>query len=194
MSDVREMTDRFEEALAWAAHLHRGQTRKGSDTPYVSHLLAVCALVLEHGGDEEAAIAALLHDAIEDGGGDAVRTEIRARFGADVAALVEGCTDADSIPKPPWRARKERFLERLAQATPRVRLVVAADKLHNAAATLRDLRREGNTVWDRFRGGRDGTLWYYREAVRALRRGWSHGIVDELAEIVERLNGPVRPG
>lgn len=175
------------DAVGLAAGLHAGQRRKGSDTPYLAHLLAVCALVLEHGGDEAQAVAALLHDAIEDAGGDAARAVIRARFGEDVLAIVEGCTDTDETPKPPWRARKERFLQRLAAAPPRVRLIVAADKLHNASATLRDLRREGPTVWERFRGGREGTLWYYAEAVRALRSSWTHPLVDELEAVVGRL-------
>ncbi len=172
---------RLADAVRLAAELHAGQRRKGSDAPYLAHLLAVCALVLEHGGDEAQAVAALLHDAIEDAGGDPVRAVIRARFGEDVLAIVEGCTDTDETPKPPWRARKERFLERLASAPPRVRLVVAADKLHNAAATRQDLAREGPAVWERFRGGREGTLWYYGAAVAVLRRGWSHPIVEVLA-------------
>ncbi len=178
---------RLADAVRLAAELHAGQRRKGSDAPYVAHLLAVCALVLEHGGDESQAVAALLHDAIEDAGGDSVRAVLRARFGEDVLALVEGCTDTDETPKPPWRARKERFLERLAAASPRVRLVVAADKLHNAATTRADLARDGARVWERFRGGREGTLWYYRAAVDALQRGWSHPIVAVLAREVAAL-------
>lgn len=178
---------RLADAVRLAAELHAGQRRKGSDAPYVAHLLAVCALVLEHGGDESQAVAALLHDAIEDAGGDSVRAVLRARFGEDVLALVEGCTDTDETPKPPWRARKERFLERLAAASPRVRLVVAADKLHNAATTRTDLARDGARVWERFRGGREGTLWYYRAAVDALQHGWSHPIVAVLAREVAAL-------
>lgn len=178
---------RLADALRLAAELHAGQRRKGSDTPYVAHLLAVCALVLEHGGDEAQAVAALLHDAVEDAGGDPVRAVIRERFGDDVLAIVEGCTDTDETPKPPWRARKERFLARLAQAPPRVRLVVAADKLHNVTCTRRDLAREGAAVWTRFRGGREGTLWYYDAAVRALRHGGSHPVVEELAREVSAL-------
>jgi GTP pyrophosphokinase len=180
---------RLEEALHLAARLHRGQTRKGSELPYLYHLLAVCALVAEHGGDENQVVAALLHDAIEDAGGSVAREEIRRHFGDDVATLVDGCTDAETVPKPPWRERKERFLARLAKAPPRVRLVVAADKLHNASTTLRDLRREGEAVWARFRGGRDGSLWYYGEVVRALGSGWSHPVLGELAAAVDTLRG-----
>ncbi|MFN8178673.1 MAG: HD domain-containing protein [bacterium] len=180
-------TTRVEEAVLLASRLHRGQRRKGTDVPYLFHLLAVAALVAEHGGDEDQVVAALLHDAIEDAGGTVAREEIRRRFGEDVAALVDGCTDADTVPKPPWRARKERFVARVADASPRLRLVVAADKLHNADATLRDLRRLGDEVWNRFRGGRDGTLWYYEEVTKSLAHGWSHPILDELRETVKAL-------
>lgn len=184
MSDVT----RVEEAFLLASQLHRGQTRKGTDVPYLFHLMAVAALVAEHGGDEAQIVAALLHDAVEDAGGLTTRELIRQRFGEDVAAIVDGCTDSDTVPKPPWRARKERFLARLAESPPRVRLVVAADKLHNAEATLRDLRSVGEEVWTRFRGGRDGTLWYYAEVVRALSLGWSHPILRDLREVVEELH------
>jgi len=181
------MSDRLGEALRLAARLHRGQTRKGSEVPYLAHLLAVAVLVAEHGGDEDQIVAALLHDAIEDAGGAAAREEIGRRFGEDVAAIVEGCTDTDVVPKPPWRDRKERFLGRLASAPERVRLVVAADKLHNVSATLRDVRRDGSAAWRRFRGGREGTLWYYGAAVESLARGWSHPILDELRDAVATL-------
>ena len=183
---------RLADVLPWVVELHRGQTRKGGDTPYVAHLLAVCALVLEYGGDETQAVAALLHDAVEDAGGDTVRAAIRERCGEAVLAIVEGCTDADTVPKPPWRERKERFLVRLAGAPPEVKLVVAADKLHNAVCTLRDLREHGPSVWGRFRGGRDGTLWYYAEAVRALGTGWTHPILDEVARVTAALDAAGR--
>jgi GTP pyrophosphokinase len=180
--------DRVEEAILLASRLHRGQTRKGTDVPYLFHLLAVAAVVAENGGDESQVVAALLHDAIEDAGGAAARDEIRRRFGDEVAAIVDACTDADTVPKPPWRARKERFIAGLGAASPRARLVVAADKLHNAEATLRDLHREGPVVWSRFRGGRDGTLWYYAAVVDALARGWSHPILGQLSTVVAALH------
>ena len=178
---------RLEEAVLLASRLHRGQTRKGTDIPYLFHPIAVAALVAEHGGDEGQILAALLHDAIEDGGGNAAREEIRTRFGEDVAAIVEACTDTDTTPKPPWRARKERFLERLESVPPRARLVIAADKLHNAECTRRDLREGGPPVWDRFRGGREGTLWYYDAVRRALSAGWDHPILVDLAAAVDAL-------
>src|SRR5437660_4807656 len=125
------LTARFEEALTFATQLHAQQVRKGTRIPYVAHLLAVTALVLENGGDEDEAIAALLHDAIEDQGGAATREEIRRHFGNRVVEIVDGCTDAEVIPKPPWRPRKETFIAHLREASASVRLVVASDKLHN---------------------------------------------------------------
>ena len=184
-------TERFEEALAWAARLHRGQQRKGSGAPYISHLLAVTALVIEHGGDEDVAIAAVLHDAVEDQGGAETLAEIKRRFGGRVAAIVDGCSDTDQTPKPPWRERKEAFLASLSEASPDVKLVVAADKLHNTSSTLDGLRSEGPIVWELFRGGREGSLWYYRKAVEALRGGAPEPLVRRLAAVVDELGeGP----
>jgi (p)ppGpp synthase/HD superfamily hydrolase len=179
---------RFREALLYAADLHAAQRRKGSGAPYIAHLLAVAAIVLEHGGNEDEAIAALLHDAIEDQGGDATRQEIRRRFGETVAAIVEGCTDTDQVPKPPWRARKEAYLAHLPAATASVRLVSAADKLHNARTIVGDYRQLGEKLWQRFNGGRDGTLWYYRELVGAYRRAGSSPLVEELALVVAEMH------
>jgi GTP pyrophosphokinase len=175
------------EALDYATRLHAGQTRKGSGTPYVAHLLGVCSLVLEAGADEDEAIAALLHDAIEDQGGTAVRGEIRERFGSRVAALVEACSDAETIPKPPWRARKERFLASLEAAEPAVMRIVAADKLYNVRSLLRAYRQQGEALWGRFRGGREGTLWYHRETARILCARGEGWLFIELAEAVEAL-------
>ncbi len=185
-------TSRFEEALVYAAQLHARQRRKGGDTPYVAHLLAVASLVIEHGGDEDQAIAALLHDAVEDQGGEPTRREIARRFGDDVAFIVEGCTDADTIPKPPWRERKEKYIEHLRTLPERVRLVSAADKLHNARSILSDYRDCGEGVWLRFQGKKDGTLWYYREIVAVLREGPPLRIVRELERTVAELEELVR--
>jgi (p)ppGpp synthase/HD superfamily hydrolase len=159
------LTDRYREALAYAFDLHRAQIRKGSGVPYVAHLLGVSSLALEHGADEDEAIAALLHDAVEDQGGLPTLAEIRRRFGDRVALIVAGCTDADTIPKPPWRERKERYLAHLLTAAPSVVLVSSCDKLYNARSIAADLRRFGPAVWDRFTGGKDGSLWYYRSLV-----------------------------
>ena len=150
--------------------MHAEQRRKLSGEPYLAHLLAVAAIVMEHGGNEDEAIAALLHDAVEDQGGLATLEEIRRRFGRPVAEIVDGCTDAAETPKPPWRQRKEAFIARLTNAPASVRLVVAADKLHNARSILRDYRRLGESLWGHFRGGREGTLWYYRAVVERCRQ------------------------
>jgi len=162
------ITAQFSEALGFAADLHRQQVRKGTSIPYISHLLAVSALVLEHGGDEDQAIAALLHDALEDqgasypGGVNGLREAIRGRFGARVLRLVEGCTDADQHPKPPWLDRKRAYIEHLAEVSDDVLLVSLADKLHNAKSILTDLHRHGESVWARFNAGQEGTLVYYQ--------------------------------
>ena len=156
------LSEKFDDALAYAARLHRQQTRKGSAIPYVAHLLAVCSLVIEHGGSEDQAIAALLRDAAEDQGGEPRLNEIRARYGAAVADIIADCTDAWTEPKPLWRPRKEAYLAALPSKAPRSLLVSLADKTHNASAILGDYRELGDELWDRFNGGRDGTIWYYR--------------------------------
>lgn len=192
------LTARFDEALSYASRLHASQIRKGSGIPYVSHLLAVAALVLEHGADEDEAIAALLHDAVEDQGGDPTRAEIERRFGARVAAIVDGCTDTDVMPKPPWRARKDAYIQHLGEVSPSVLLVSVADKLHNARAILADYREIGDELWTRFTADRDQQLWYYRSLVGAYRErssrppaGGSPGLsalVDQLDDVVTELD------
>lgn len=179
---------RFARAFLLAEELHRSQTRKGSDIPYITHLLAVAALVGDYGGDEDSVISALLHDAAEDQGGLETLARIRAEFGERVAACVAACSDAHTIPKPPWRARKEAHLARYPSLDGRVRLVLAADKVHNARSIARDLRQKGAAVWQRFTGQREGTLWYYRAALDALRDGWDHPILDELADAVSAMD------
>ena len=180
---------RFEKALVYAARLHRDQSRKVSDVPYVTHLLAVAALVGEDGGGEAEAIAALLHDAVEDQGGLPTLREIRRRFGRRVAGIVRGCTDATVVPKPPWRARKKAYLAHLAGAPPEVLRVSCADKVHNARSVVAELRRRGSALWAKFNGGRDGTLWYYRTLVRTYRRrrGAPRRMVEELARTVREM-------
>jgi len=153
---------RFLRAFLFAAEKHSGQARKASTIPYIAHLMGVASLVLEAGGDEDLAIAALLHDVVEDCGGVPMLKEVRRRFGARVAKVVDGCTDADSYPKPPWRDRKETYIKHLKRADADTRLVSAADKLNNVRSILSDFRADGESIWSRFNGGRDGTLWYYR--------------------------------
>lgn len=185
------LTHRFEEALTLAARLHANQVRKGTDIPYISHLLAVAALVLENGGDETAAISALLHDAVEDQGGAQTLHLIRERFGDEVAAIVDGMSDTDQTPKPPWQERKEAYIAHVESAPRRERLVSAADKLHNLTAILRDYRTIGEKLWDRFNGGREGTLWYYRALLDAYKRAGDTPLVEEIERLVNELDGEV---
>lgn len=182
-----ELSARFEEALVFASRLHAKQRRKGSEIPYIAHLLAVTALVLEHGGDENEAIAALLHDAIEDQGGDATRQEIRRHFGEVVVEIVNGCTDADSIPKPPWRGRKEAYIAHLHTASPSILLVSAADKLHNIRSILNDYRIVGEDLWQRFKAGKQGTLWYYRSLLEVYKVRYPGALTAEMERTMREL-------
>ena len=177
-------TKRFEEALGYAARVHRGQKRKGTSIPYVTHLLAVAAVVGENGGTEDEMIAALLHDAPEDQGGRECLEDIRKRFGDQVADIVEGCTDSFEKEKPEWRGRKKKYMAHLRDAPESVRLVSASDKLSNARSILADLRDLGDALWGRFNGGKEGTLWYYRSLVDAFRAAGSNRVVEEFDRVV----------
>lgn len=181
------LSHRFTEALVYATELHATQMRKGSKIPYISHLLGVASIALEYGADEDEAIAALLHDAIEDQGGPPIRAEIRLRFGDRVTEIVDGCTDADTTPKPPWEQRKKAYIEHISNASPSVRLVSAADKLHNVRSILKDYRMLGDFLWERFKGGKEGTLWYYSALVAAFYQAESTPIVAELNRLVREL-------
>ena len=180
--------ERFQEALRYATALHATQVRKGTKIPYVSHLLSACALVLENGGNEDEAIAALLHDAVEDQGGAPILAEIERRFGASVAAIVAGCTDSDTVgEKPPWRPRKEAYIAHLREAAPSVRRVSAADKLHNARSIVADLQRSGPGLFSRFTGGREGTLWYYETLSAVFAESGMGFLADELQRTVAEM-------
>ena len=181
------LSHRFTQALVYATELHAEQIRKGSKVPYISHLLGVASIALEYGADEDEAIAALLHDAIEDQGGQTVRAEIRVRFGERVTEIVDGCTDTDTTPKPPWAERKKAYIARISSTLPSVRLVSAADKLHNIRSILKDYRTQGDVVWDLFKGGKQGTLWYYRSLVATFHEADSTPIVIELDRLVTEL-------
>jgi (p)ppGpp synthase/HD superfamily hydrolase len=187
-----ELGERFTRALARAAEIHGEQKRKGTEDdpeiPYIAHLLAVCALVLQDGGDETEAIAALLHDAAEDQGGEAMLHTIKGEFGADVAKIVAECSDTFERPKPPWRARKERYLAHLPEASPSALRVSVADKLDNARAILFDYRRLGDDLWARFDPEAD-QLWYYRSLVTTYRgiAGFESTLVDELDRTVAEI-------
>ena len=178
---------RYREALVFAAELHQHQYRKHSPVPYISHLLAVSGLVIEAGGNEDEAIAGLLHDGPEDCGGLETLRKIRDRFGTEVAAIVEGCSETFAQPKPAWRPRKEAYLARLATESDSVHLVSSADKLHNARAMLMDYRREGETLWSRFNAGREEQFWFYDELIRIYRARNRSPLVDELARTIETL-------
>lgn len=193
---LRKLGHRFEQAFLFAAEKHADQKRKKTGIPYIAHLLGVASLVLEAGGDEDLAIAALLHDVVEDCGGAPVQKEVRQRFGKRVAHIVEGCTDTDQVPKPPWRKRKADYIKHLQgeDADAEIRLVSAADKLHNARSILTDYREVGESIWERFAGGREGTLWYYRALVEVFREHSSNRLVEELDRVVTELENVARNG
>ncbi len=180
----RPLGDRFRQALEYAATLHEGQARKCTDIPYIAHLIAVAAIVLEYGGDEDQAIAALLHDAIEDQGGDATRREIRERFGDRVVGMVNDCTDAEVEPKPEWKERKRAYIAHINSADEASLLVSMADKLHNSTAIVRDYRQVGAKVFKRFKPGAEEVAWYYRSLVEAFdARGFEGGTKALLEEL-----------
>jgi (p)ppGpp synthase/HD superfamily hydrolase len=181
--------DRFCDALVYTSTLHRHQTRKGSTVPYVAHLLAVASLVLEDGGEEDDVIAALLHDAVEDQGGDPTAQEIARRFGPVVGDIVGGCTEVRGEPKPPWEYRKRAYLDHLADpaTSDRVLRVALADKVHNGRCILADYRQLGEALWERFTVGRDDQLWYYRQLVDIFERRRAGPLTDELRRVVAEL-------
>jgi (p)ppGpp synthase/HD superfamily hydrolase len=182
------LTRKFDDAFNFAHKLHRDQRRKGTQIPYISHLMTVSALVIEHGGGEDEAIAALLHDAAEDQGGEATLREIRVAFGDKVAAIVADCTDAWVEPKPPWRERKEAYIAALPHKSPDSLLVSLADKTHNAEAILFDYRELGDALFDRFNGGKDGTLWYYRSLAKVFNEALPGRLSERLDSVVKKFS------
>jgi (p)ppGpp synthase/HD superfamily hydrolase len=189
-----QLTDRFDRALRYATHVHGGQVRKGTTVPYVAHLLAVAATVLEYGGDEEMAIGALLHDAAEDQGGSARLQDIRNRFGDRVADFVAACSDslantAAGEKKAGWHERKEKYLAHLPELDRDTLLISLSDKVHNARSILRDLRKSdvGANVWNRFSASREDTLWYYSELAKTFQRVLPGQLSEELAGIAKAL-------
>jgi len=160
------LSKRFDHAVKFARKAHKKQARKGTEIPYISHLLGVTSLVLEMGGSEDETIAALLHDVVEDCGGRPMLERVREEFGDDVARIVWANSDTDEIPKPPWRERKQAYLDSLPGKQRDELLISLADKLHNARSTLLEYRRIGDEIWPRFKEGREGQLWYYDELVR----------------------------
>lgn len=185
------LSERFDRALDLAHELHRTQVRKGTQIPYVTHLMSVAALVAENGGNEDQIIAGLLHDAVEDQGGEPTARRIREAFGDAVHAIVMSCTDSvteDPSQKKPWIDRKRAYVAHVAEATPEARLVSAADKVHNARSINADLRAQGRAAWEKFKGGEDGSLWYYSALVEMFRKEWKHPIVDLLEREVQEMH------
>ncbi len=188
---MTQLTTRFTDAFAFAFEVHRGQTKKGTTVPYISHLLEVVGLVLAYGGTEDEAIAALLHDTLEDHPDVASFEKIGERFGACVAVIVAGCSDTTVKPKPPWRPRKEKYIAHLGGADQSELMVAAADKLANARTVTKDYREVGDAVWERFNAGKSDQLWYYRAVTKALKdaagNGRARALVDELERAVHEL-------
>lgn len=183
---------RFRRAFLFAAEKHAGQARKTTTIPYIAHVIGVASLVLEAGGDEDLAIAALLHDVVEDCGGVPMLNEVQRRFGRRVAKIVDGCTDSYVVPKPPWRERKENYIRRLRHEDSDTRLVCAADKLNNVRSILSDYRVLGESIWSRFNGGREGTLWYYRTLRDEFLRRRPNRITSDLERAVNELESLAR--
>lgn len=186
------LTARFQRAFAVACDVHAGQLRKGTRIPYLAHVMSVAALVLEHGGGEDAAIGGLLHDAVEDSGdGTRMERQIREQFGDHVAGIVVGCSDAVAVPgqpKPPWQDRKAAYIDRLAgEDDPDVLLVSACDKLHNARAIVADLRAVGPVMWDRFKAGPAAQLWYYQSLASCYQGRVPAALSDELNRTIRQM-------
>src|SRR5262245_16161485 len=184
---MRLLSDRFDQALLYAHELHGDQYRRGTPVPYMAHLMGVASLGLEYGGDEEQAIAALLHDAIEDCGDLTSYEEIHRRFGDRVTEIVRACTDVDATPRPPWLERKAAYVARVSHEPADARLVSAADKLYNVRTVVKDFRQTGHVVWQRYTGDPADVLWYYRALVTAFRSGGPHPIVEDLDRAVTEL-------
>jgi (p)ppGpp synthase/HD superfamily hydrolase len=187
------MTNRFADAMVYAERLHHTQVRKGGNIPYIGHLISVAGLVINDGGTEDQAIAALLHDAVEDQGGPPTLEEIRVKFGEDVARIVRECSDTDKKPKPPWLERKQSYLDHLAEVGMDTLLVSVADKLDNARSMLRDYHEHGPKLWERFnRKNPQDHLWYYGGLLEAYRkRGLTSWMVNELDRVVTELKRQV---
>ena len=190
-SEAPGFSERFDEALAYSHELHRGQIRKGSNVPYIGHLLGVASIVIDDGGSEDEAIAALLHDAAEDQGGEKILDEIESKFGRHVRDIVHELSDTIEEPKPEWRERKERYLAHLPEAMPETKRISLADKLYNARSIITDHARVGPEVWERFGAGREQTLWYYGELAKVFKREFkgeaSEALADEFEEATVAL-------
>ena len=181
------LSPQFEKALIYATRIHGGKLRKKTRIPYIAHILGVTAIALEYGANETEAIAALLHDAVEDCGGAKRLRDIEHKFGKRVARIVEDCTDTDQTPKPPWLERKKAYVEHVRHASMPTKLVSTSDKLHNIRAILMDYRQEEEKLWSRFNGGKQGALWYYRALVNSLNGKRIQSLVQELDRTLTEL-------
>jgi (p)ppGpp synthase/HD superfamily hydrolase len=190
---MTEMSPRFDEALVYASDIHRKQRRKGSGSPYIAHLLGVAALALEAGADEDQAIAALLHDAVEDQGGAHRLADISRRFGQRVAGIVADCSDSQVEPKPAWRARKETYVASLSTRSRDSLLVSICDKIYNAEAIVSDFRVHDDNLWDRFTGAKEGTLWYYQALSEAFDQHLPGPLAEKFARLVRDMRTPPQP-
>jgi (p)ppGpp synthase/HD superfamily hydrolase len=195
MAEDRRLGERFDLALKMAHDYHGDQKRKGAETPYFGHILGVASLVIDEGGTEDEVIAALLHDAPEDQGGEATLEEIRVAFGDRVADIVERLSDTFDDPKPAWKERKENYLDHLRTEDDRsVLLVSIADKLHNARSIVLDRDEHGEEVWERFTGRKDGSLWYYGELATIFEKNFPGALSEEFSRTVARLSAGPAPG
>jgi (p)ppGpp synthase/HD superfamily hydrolase len=182
------LSDRFLDALSLAFALHKDQRRKASETPYFAHLMTVSALVMENGGNEDQVIAALLHDAVEDAGGLDTLNKIKEEFGDQVAYLVDACTDSYTQPKREWETRKIDYLEKLRSASEDVILISLADKIHNARSILRDLHLSGESTWDKFKGKKSGTLWYFQALAKIFEDAPFPVLQKEFRNLVDEIS------
>jgi (p)ppGpp synthase/HD superfamily hydrolase len=170
--------------LEYATNLHSKQTRKGSDTPFIAHLLCVSALILEDGGSEDEAIAGLLHDAVEDQGGLIRLEEIKTKFGYTVAGIILECSESHTHPKPPWKDRKKASISKMNNVSDSAIRVILADKIHNARSIIHEYNKHGEKFWDSFKAGKEGTVWYYKEILSVLKKRTSSILLDELSQLV----------
>ncbi len=189
---MAEYSERFDDALRYAREKHRGHLRKGSEVPYIGHLLGVASTVIDDGGTEDEAVAALLHDVAEDQGGEKALDEIERKFGRRVREIVRELSDSVEESKEPWRPRKEAYLEELPHKSREAKRISLADKLYNARAIVLDHARVGDEIWDRFAGGEEGTKWYYRELLKVFRQEFDADsstkvLVDEFGDVVDVL-------
>jgi len=188
------LSSKFDRALLYAAKLHRGKLRKKTKIPDIAHLLGVTAIALEYGANQTEAIAALLHDAVEDAGGRKRLNDIRRKFGHAVAKIVDGCSDSYAEPKPSWLDRKKEYVALVRRASISTKLVSASDKLQNVRSLLRNYREGGGQLWQRYDSGKEGALWYYRALVKAFTGKRIRPLVQELDRAVSELESLANHG